>query len=99
MAQSPTRNSETPYQEDGNGYGMLLKISLHFWIALYRSIGTAWLGGMCRFEPSCSAYAEEALRTKSTHVAISLIVKRLIRCHPFGSFGYDPVPDSVKEQL
>jgi putative membrane protein insertion efficiency factor len=48
----------------------------------------------CRFTPSCSAYALEALDTHGTPRGLWLTVKRLGRCRPFGPSGWDPVPDS-----
>jgi putative membrane protein insertion efficiency factor len=46
----------------------------------------------CRFEPSCSAYALEALQVHGAARGAWLAAKRLCRCHPWGSFGPDPVP-------
>jgi len=50
----------------------------------------------CRFQPSCSQYAIEAIRTHGAHRGFILAVRRLARCHPIswlgGSSGYDPVP-------
>lgn len=46
----------------------------------------------CRFEPSCSAYAEEALKKHGAARGSWLAARRLLRCHPFGGSGYDPVP-------
>lgn len=46
----------------------------------------------CRFQPSCSAYALEALRVHGLFIGIWLASKRLLRCHPWGAFGPDPVP-------
>ncbi|MFT5732277.1 MAG: putative membrane protein insertion efficiency factor [Planctomycetota bacterium] len=46
----------------------------------------------CRFSPTCSAYAEEALRTHGVLHASGLIAWRLLRCQPFAKAGYDPVP-------
>lgn len=47
----------------------------------------------CRFEPSCSAYALEALRRHGARRGSVLTVRRLLRCHPWGGRGYDPVPE------
>lgn len=52
----------------------------------------------CRFTPSCSHYAEEAIKTHGFFMANWLIIKRLIRCNPFGGYGYDPVPEKLKIQ-
>jgi len=51
--------------------------------------------GRCRFTPSCSAYALEALRRHGTMHGSWLALKRLSRCHPFGDCGYDPVPQQA----
>ncbi len=61
-------------------------------IGFYRSLGSAWLGGACRFEPSCSQYASEAFEKLPTFIATKLVFIRLMRCRPFGGMGYDPVP-------
>ena len=72
---------------------------LLFFIGIYRSFGTTFLGGSCRFEPSCSAYAVESAQYHSFLTALKLILIRLSKCHPWGPFGYDPVPQGAKEQL
>ena len=46
----------------------------------------------CRFTPSCSEYAIQALRKHGAIKGLWLIVKRISRCHPWGGSGYDPVP-------
>lgn len=46
----------------------------------------------CRFTPTCSAYALEALRKHGSFKGTWLALKRLLRCHPWGGSGYDPVP-------
>lgn len=51
-------------------------------------------GSGCRFEPTCSAYALEAVRTHGPFKGTWLAMKRLSRCHPWGGSGYDPVPHS-----
>lgn len=50
-------------------------------------------GGACRFSPTCSAYALEALEQHPFLTAASLTIRRLGRCHPWGGWGLDPVPD------
>ena len=47
----------------------------------------------CRFTPSCSSYAREALTVHGTRRGLWLTVRRLVRCRPFGPSGYDPVPE------
>jgi putative membrane protein insertion efficiency factor len=49
----------------------------------------------CRFTPSCSSYALEALEVHGTLRGIWLTLRRFIRCRPFGPSGYDPVPEPV----
>ena len=53
---------------------------------------TALTGPACRFEPSCSAYAEEAVRVHGAWRGARLAVHRVLRCHPFARAGFDPVP-------
>ena len=73
----------------GEGF---VRMVLVFLVGLYRTIGSQFLGGQCRFHPSCSHYALEALQSHSVPRALHLITKRILRCHPFGSSGWDPVP-------
>lgn len=61
-------------------------------IRMYRLTLSPFFRGACRHEPSCSAYAEEALRRHGTLRGTRLALSRLARCRPFGSHGYDPVP-------
>jgi putative membrane protein insertion efficiency factor len=62
-------------------------------VRLYQLVVSPWLGPSCRFEPSCSAYALEALRTHGALRGGWLTVRRLGRCQPFSAGGYDPVPE------
>ena len=61
-------------------------------IRLYRGTFSAWLGGRCRYWPSCSDYAEEAILRHGAARGAWLAFRRLIRCHPWGGHGVDPVP-------
>jgi len=61
-------------------------------IRVYQLLLSAHLGPACRFEPSCSAYAVEAIRRYGVIRGSWLATVRIGRCHPWGGFGYDPVP-------
>ncbi|MFH1886739.1 MAG: membrane protein insertion efficiency factor YidD [Pseudomonadota bacterium] len=61
-------------------------------IAIYRRAVSPFLGPVCRFTPSCSEYAAIAVSRYGALRGAWLAVKRLLRCHPFCSGGYDPVP-------
>lgn len=63
-------------------------------IKLYQLTLSPFLGRQCRYEPTCSVYAEEALRRFGVLRGGWLAVKRLGRCHPWGGTGYDPVPET-----
>lgn len=62
-------------------------------IKLYQVTLSPWLGKQCRYIPTCSAYAEEALRRFGVRRGVALAIKRIGRCHPWGGSGYDPVPE------
>jgi len=64
-------------------------------IKAYRLVLSPWLGRHCRFHPTCSAYAIEALETHGALRGTWLAIRRVGRCHPFHPGGYDPVP-SIK---
>ncbi|MGB5164802.1 MAG: membrane protein insertion efficiency factor YidD [Woeseiaceae bacterium] len=61
-------------------------------VKLYRVAVSPWLGMNCRFQPSCSEYAIEALREHGLFRGAWLAARRIGRCHPWGGSGYDPVP-------
>jgi putative membrane protein insertion efficiency factor len=76
-----------------NAIGKLLAWPLLALVWLYRLLISPWLGANCRFEPTCSRYAIEALREHGAFRGTWLAAKRIGRCHPWGGSGYDPVPD------
>ena len=59
----------------------------------YRFALSPWLGSACRFEPTCSAYALQALTTHGAAAGSTLAAGRLLRCHPWCRGGVDPVPE------
>ncbi|MBP5320352.1 MAG: membrane protein insertion efficiency factor YidD [Kiritimatiellae bacterium] len=61
-------------------------------VRAYQIVISPHLGNCCRFTPSCSAYCIEALQTHGFWKGCALTVRRLLRCRPFGPYGYDPVP-------
>jgi len=61
-------------------------------IRAYRYVVSPLLGMHCRFHPSCSAYALEALKRYGTARGAWLALRRLVRCHPWHPGGYDPLP-------
>ncbi len=62
-------------------------------VKAYRLLLSPWLGLNCRYQPTCSAYALEALEKHGAIRGTWLAIRRIARCHPGGGSGYDPVPD------
>ncbi|HEU6453039.1 MAG TPA: membrane protein insertion efficiency factor YidD [Gemmatimonadaceae bacterium] len=65
---------------------------LIFLVRGYQVVLSPLLPATCRFYPSCSAYAVEALERHGAWRGTKLTIRRLARCHPFNPGGYDPVP-------
>ena len=68
-------------------------------VRLYQLTLRPFIGGHCRFQPTCSEYAIEALRTHGGVRGAWLTARRLARCHPFGGAGFDPVPDGERDSV
>ncbi|PUE12428.1 membrane protein insertion efficiency factor YidD [Limnohabitans sp. T6-20] len=61
----------------------------------YRLLLSPWLGSSCRFEPTCSAYALQALEQYGASTGSYLTIHRLVRCGPWCKGGHDPVPEQA----
>lgn len=61
-------------------------------VRAYRLLLSPWLGSACRFEPTCSVYALQALEVHGAAAGSYLTLRRLARCHPWCAGGHDPVP-------
>ena len=71
----------------------MLTLPLRGLIRLYQLFVSPVLGPSCRYLPTCSDYAAEAIERHGAIVGCWLALKRLARCHPWGGSGYDPVPE------
>jgi len=72
----------------------VLLLLVRFYIAFLSPI----FGGACRFYPSCSNYAAEAVARHGARRGLSLALRRLLRCNPFVKGGLDPVPDELPSE-
>ena len=61
-------------------------------VRAYQYLLSPWWGSQCRFTPTCSHYAIEALERHGALAGTWLAVRRILRCHPWSAGGYDPVP-------
>ena len=67
-------------------------------VRLYQILLSPLLGSNCRFHPTCSAYSIEAFQVHGAWRGFLLSVRRIGKCHPWGSSGYDPVPPADPEK-
>jgi len=63
-------------------------------VRIYQVTLSPFMGGHCRYQPTCSKYAIEALRDHGAFRGGWLAFKRVARCHPWGGSGWDPVPEN-----
>lgn len=66
-------------------------------IKFYQKILSPLCPGVCRYQPTCSQYMIEAIRLHGICKGLTLGIKRILRCHPWGGSGYDPVPPPAKK--
>ena len=67
-------------------------------VRFYQAAISPWTPAACRYTPTCSAYAIDALREHGSLRGTWLALRRLARCHPWGGFGYDPVPTHTPDR-
>jgi putative membrane protein insertion efficiency factor len=87
-----TMNSRT------TGQGSAARWLLLLFVRFYQIFFSPFLGGACKFYPSCSCYAQEAIAMHGARRGAWLAMKRLGRCRPFTKGGFDPVPEVMREQ-
>lgn len=78
-----------------------MRVSWTSWIGIaavraYQLLLSPFIGGACRFEPSCSEYAITAFERHGLFAGARLATRRLMKCHPFGPHGLDPVPSESR---
>jgi putative membrane protein insertion efficiency factor len=89
-------NVDLPENNGTKSVGMRVAL---FALRCYKAYLSVLFAGTCRFEPTCSQYAYQAIERFGVLRGIWLGSKRLARCHPFsGKFGYDPVPDEFSDK-
>ena len=71
---------------------------LIFLVKCYQKILSPLCHGVCRYTPSCSAYMIQAIQIHGCIKGVYLGIRRILRCHPWGGSGYDPVPPKSKEE-
>ncbi len=68
-------------------------------LRVYQLVLSPWIGNQCRFYPTCSEYARQAVETHGSLRGSALAAKRLCKCHPWHPGGFDPVPGHEEEAL
>ncbi len=86
-----------PYENGSMMRLLSLPLLVPLWI--YRTFVSPVIPAACRYHPSCSQYAQEAVRAHGPVLGSWLSLKRLLRCHPWAAGGPDPVPASSRKRL
>ena len=89
-AHTVTASHSDSMETGGRSLGAWVLLTL---ISFYRVFLSHFFGGACKFHPSCSKYAQEAIARYGARRGVVLALKRLGRCRPFTRGGFDPVPD------
>jgi len=74
----------------------MIKYLLLLVIKFYQFFISPWLGQNCKFHPTCSDYAKQAVNIRGVIIGTFLSCVRIIKCNPFSNGGYDPVPECKK---
>ncbi|MGE5271550.1 MAG: membrane protein insertion efficiency factor YidD [Thiohalocapsa sp.] len=80
------------HYRDRDGAARLIGLAMTALIRAYQLLLAPVLPPSCRYYPSCSHYAQEAIAAHGPGRGVLLATRRLLRCHPWGGSGYDPVP-------
>lgn len=80
-------------------FNKIIKLPFLILIRFYQKIISPLLPHSCRFQPTCSQYMLEAIEIHGVIKGIYLGIKRLLRCHPWGGSGFDPVPPKDTPQI
>ncbi len=70
---------------------------LIYLVKFYQKFISPMCPGCCRFRPTCSEYMIEAIKVHGAIKGVYLGIKRILKCHPWGGSGYDPVPEKKKK--
>lgn len=88
----PVVQKNLPMTELWRAFCRMLAMLLILPIRFYRTVISPLTPPSCRFTPTCSQYAIEAIRKHGPFKGMYLAMRRILRCHPWGGSGYDPVP-------
>jgi len=88
ISKNTTNSESSPFGGVRGGFRFIVLLPVYF----YRFCISPFTPPSCRYAPTCSAYAIEAVKKHGAIKGVWLAVKRIVRCHPWGGSGFDPVP-------